>query len=171
MIAVIDTSAVLRLFIPDGPIPEGLEAFFRGVETGLHTAIAPELLVVEAVNVVVKKQRRGELTTADASGLVSLLKQMPIRYFGHGEHCDAIYRIAAETGLSAYDAAFIALAQDRRAVLFTADHRLMKEAAERPLGRIGSPEDVAQAVLYLAGDTSSFVTGVALPVDGGGTAG
>jgi hypothetical protein len=30
MIAVVDTSAVLRLFIPDGPIPDGLEAFFRG---------------------------------------------------------------------------------------------------------------------------------------------
>jgi len=35
MIAVVDTSAVLRLFIPDGPVPNGLEAFFRGVEAGI----------------------------------------------------------------------------------------------------------------------------------------
>jgi NAD(P)-dependent dehydrogenase (short-subunit alcohol dehydrogenase family) len=47
----------------------------------------------------------------------------------------------------------------------------MEDAADRPLGRIGTPEDVAQAVLYLASDASSFVTGVAFPVDGGGTAG
>ena len=133
MIAVVDTSAVLRLFIPDGPIPEGLAAFFRGVETGLHIAIAPELLVVEAANVVIKKQRRGELTADDAMGLVSLLKQMPIRYYGHRALIDDIHRIAVETGLSGYDAVFIALAQDRGAVLFTADQKLMKEAARRGL--------------------------------------
>ncbi len=36
-----------------------------------------------------------------------------------------------------------------------------------PLGRIGQPEDVAEAVLYLASDRSSFVTGAELTVDGG----
>jgi NAD(P)-dependent dehydrogenase (short-subunit alcohol dehydrogenase family) len=44
-------------------------------------------------------------------------------------------------------------------------------AAERPLGRIGTAEDIANAVLYLASDESSFVTGDALVVDGGGVAG
>lgn len=45
------------------------------------------------------------------------------------------------------------------------------EARQRPLGRIGSPEDIAQAALYLASDESSFVTGASLVVDGGGIAG
>jgi NAD(P)-dependent dehydrogenase (short-subunit alcohol dehydrogenase family) len=44
-------------------------------------------------------------------------------------------------------------------------------AADRPLGRIGAAEDIANAVLYLASDESSFVTGEALVVDGGGVAG
>ncbi|MDH3491064.1 MAG: SDR family oxidoreductase [Gammaproteobacteria bacterium] len=44
-------------------------------------------------------------------------------------------------------------------------------AADRPLGRIGTAEDIATAVLYLASDESSFVTGAALVVDGGGVAG
>lgn len=39
-----------------------------------------------------------------------------------------------------------------------------------PLARFGRPEDVAAAILYLASDEASFVTGVALPVDGGYTA-
>lgn len=41
----------------------------------------------------------------------------------------------------------------------------------QPLQRHGGPEDVAEAVLYLAGDRSAQVTGVVLPVDGGTTAG
>lgn len=49
--------------------------------------------------------------------------------------------------------------------------RFLAEAAQRPLGRIGRPEDIAQAALYLASDASSFVTGAALVVDGGGLAG
>jgi NAD(P)-dependent dehydrogenase (short-subunit alcohol dehydrogenase family) len=47
----------------------------------------------------------------------------------------------------------------------------MQEAARRPLGRVGRPEDIARAALYLASDASSFVTGSALVVDGGGLAG
>ena len=40
-------------------------------------------------------------------------------------------------------------------------------AAEHPLGRIGTGEDVAKAVLYFASDDSSWTTGAILPVDGG----
>jgi NAD(P)-dependent dehydrogenase (short-subunit alcohol dehydrogenase family) len=40
-----------------------------------------------------------------------------------------------------------------------------------PLGRFGKPEEIAAAILYLASDEAGFVTGVALPVDGGFTAG
>ena len=44
-------------------------------------------------------------------------------------------------------------------------------SAKRPLGRVGKPEEIAQAALYLASDAASFVTGTALVVDGGGLAG
>ena len=47
----------------------------------------------------------------------------------------------------------------------------LAEAADRPLKRIGKPDDIAQAALYLASDSAAFVTGTTLVVDGGGLAG
>jgi NAD(P)-dependent dehydrogenase (short-subunit alcohol dehydrogenase family) len=44
-------------------------------------------------------------------------------------------------------------------------------AASRPLKRDGTPEDVAEAALYLGSDRSRYVTGTILPIDGGSTAG
>ena len=36
-----------------------------------------------------------------------------------------------------------------------------------PLGRLGQPEDIGQAAVFLLSDTASFITGVTLPVAGG----
>ncbi len=51
-------------------------------------------------------------------------------------------------------------------------HQAMRKnsVAKIPLKRIGQPEDVASLVCFLASDQSSFLTGTAIPIDGGGTA-
>ncbi|HNM37945.1 MAG TPA: SDR family oxidoreductase, partial [Anaerolineales bacterium] len=48
-----------------------------------------------------------------------------------------------------------------------ADLQRPKFASRHPMNRIATPEEVANAVAYLASDAASFVTGTALPVDGG----
>jgi cyclopentanol dehydrogenase len=52
-----------------------------------------------------------------------------------------------------------------------ADPELYRQSLSRiPLGRVAEPEEIAYAVLYLASDESSFVTGSELVIDGGFTA-
>jgi len=47
----------------------------------------------------------------------------------------------------------------------------LRDAARRPLARVGRPEDVANAVLFLASPMAEWITGACLVVDGGGLAG
>ncbi len=62
------------------------------------------------------------------------------------------------------------LLHDEAAQLGEDDAEFMKAAVDRPLHRVGLPEDIANAVLYFASDMSSWVTGSILVVDGGGLA-
>lgn len=60
--------------------------------------------------------------------------------------------------------------RDEASQLGADPQKFLADSAARPLGRIARPEEIAEAVLYLAGDAASFVTGTALVVDGGGLA-
>ena len=49
--------------------------------------------------------------------------------------------------------------------------RKKKVLSRTPMGKLGDPEDIADAILYLASDAAKYVTGVILPVDGGNSIG
>ena len=49
--------------------------------------------------------------------------------------------------------------------------RKQRALSRTPMGKFGDPEDVAEAILYLASDAAKYVTGVILPVDGGNSVG
>jgi NAD(P)-dependent dehydrogenase (short-subunit alcohol dehydrogenase family) len=54
---------------------------------------------------------------------------------------------------------------------FEENERLKRSMiAQEPIGRVGNPEEIANAVVWLFSDRASFVTGAAIPVDGGLTA-
>ena len=125
MIGVIDTSALIRLFIPDGPMPNGLEIFFRGVEQGRNTAIAPELLLAETANVLNRKRKSGELSDVESRSLLADINLMPIRYFPHGPLATSAFDLAAEHDLTVYDALYLALAIQKAAVIFAADQKII----------------------------------------------
>ena len=56
-------------------------------------------------------------------------------------------------------------------VMFKDPENVKRIRAAHPIGREGQPEEVAAAISFLLSDDASFITGVALPVDGGSTAG
>lgn len=49
--------------------------------------------------------------------------------------------------------------------------RKQKVLSRTPMGKLGVPEDIADAVLFLASDAAKYITGVVLPVDGGNSVG
>jgi NAD(P)-dependent dehydrogenase (short-subunit alcohol dehydrogenase family) len=76
---------------------------------------------------------------------------------GYSIRCNAIMPGAIHTPMLD---SYLAMAPDR-------DQALAMFGAAHPMKRVGQPDEVANAVLFLASDESSFVTGAALPVDGG----
>jgi NAD(P)-dependent dehydrogenase (short-subunit alcohol dehydrogenase family) len=49
--------------------------------------------------------------------------------------------------------------------------RKAKVFGRTPMGKMGNPEDIGEAALFLATDASRYITGVVLPVDGGNSIG
>jgi 3-oxoacyl-[acyl-carrier protein] reductase len=49
----------------------------------------------------------------------------------------------------------------------TVEEETLKQAAESPLGRLGRPQEFANAAVFLLSPAASYITGVMLPVDGG----
>lgn len=125
MIGVVDTSALIRLFVPDGPLPKDFEGFLRGVERGLNIAIAPELLMAEAANVIHKKQISGELSESEGDQLLSDILSVPIRLFPHRPILPRAFELARVHKLTVYDTLYLALAEEHGAVIFTGDRKLL----------------------------------------------
>lgn len=97
---------------------------------------------------------------AAKGGVVNLTRAMAIDHGGQNIRVNCVCPGDVDTPLLREEAA--QLGED--------EAEFLKKAAERPLNRIGQPEDIAKAVLYFASDMSSWVTGSILAVDGGGLA-
>ncbi|MFC1574560.1 SDR family NAD(P)-dependent oxidoreductase [Gemmatimonadota bacterium] len=98
---------------------------------------------------------------AAKGGLVVMTKAMAIDHGPHGIRVNCVCPGDVDTPMLPDDA--------KKRGLSWEDY--MAGASDRPLGRVGTPEEIARAVLFLASDDSSFITGEALVVDGGGIAG
>jgi len=133
-IYVLDTSALIRVFLPDGPIPAGVESALREGERGQATVLCPELARVEIGQVLLKKVGLKTISVNEAHEILAIIGDLPIRWCGHGALMARALALALERKLTVYDACFLSLAERYGAVLFTADSALNVVAVELGLG-------------------------------------
>jgi NAD(P)-dependent dehydrogenase (short-subunit alcohol dehydrogenase family) len=93
--------------------------------------------------------------TVSKHGLVGLTKAAALAYAKSGIRVNAVCPGPIETAM---------------AVKVRSDNAGPGIVAEVPLGRKGTPEEVAATVVWLCSDAASYITGIAMPVDGGWTA-
>ncbi|AOK32639.1 MULTISPECIES: SDR family NAD(P)-dependent oxidoreductase [Burkholderia] len=98
---------------------------------------------------------------ASKGGVVLLTKAMAIDHGPEGIKVSCVCPGDIDTPLLLEEARQLGLKK----------HALIEQAASRPLGRVGQPDEIAASIVYLASADASFITGVALVVDGGGLAG
>lgn len=87
------------------------------------------------------------------TGVNSLMRSIAIEYGKQGIRTNAIAPSAASAGMLTW--------------LETLPGGVEGYAAKQPMGRLGKPEEIADAAAYLASDYASFINGVVIPVDGG----
>lgn len=98
--------------------------------------------------------RTGAAYQASKGGVLSLTKAAAIELANDGIRVNSVHPGSIDTPMAAN-----ARAGD--------PDGMRQQAARHPLGRLARPDEIAQAVVYLASDDSSFVTGASLVVDGG----
>jgi len=102
----------------------------------------------------------GAAYCASKGGVVLLTKAMAIDHGRENIRVNCICPGDVETPMLPEDARFRGLRWDE----------YIAGCANRPMGRVGTAEEIAKVALFLASDDSSFMTGAAIAVDGGGTA-
>jgi NAD(P)-dependent dehydrogenase (short-subunit alcohol dehydrogenase family) len=127
----------------------------RAVLPGMLDRGAGSIVNIGSVAGLVGLQRRAAYC-ASKGAIIALTRQLAVEYAGSGVRCNCICPGTIDTPMIV---TAISLAPDPAAFRAELD-------ARQPLGRLGQPDDIAQSILYLASDESSFVTGAALVVDG-----
>lgn len=100
-------------------------------------------------------------------GVVGLVKGLAKRYGHENIRINAVCPGTTDTPMLRV---FVARPDSQLPPGETPETLVQKRGALNPMRRVGQPEEIANAALFLLSDEASFVNGVALPVDGGATA-
>jgi NAD(P)-dependent dehydrogenase (short-subunit alcohol dehydrogenase family) len=100
--------------------------------------------------------------TASKGGLVALTRSIAVDEAGHGVRANAVCPGSVDTPMLRW-----AAARFSDGTPAAAEDLVATWGRSHPLGRVAKPEEVAEAIAFLVSERASFITGIALPVDGG----
>jgi NAD(P)-dependent dehydrogenase (short-subunit alcohol dehydrogenase family) len=100
-------------------------------------------------------------------GVVGLVHGLAKRYAREGIRVNAVCPGPTDTPMLRV---FVARPDSQLPPGETPETLVVKRGSQVPMGRPARPDEIAQAALFLISDEASYITGVALPVDGGATA-
>jgi predicted nucleic acid-binding protein len=118
VIAAVDASTAVKWYFEE----EYSEAASQLLSPA-HTLLAPDLLIAEFANVAWKYVRRGDATVAHAREALNALLRVRLHLHASATVMPSAFDIACETGRSAYDSMYLALAHTQGCQLVTADRR------------------------------------------------
>jgi NAD(P)-dependent dehydrogenase (short-subunit alcohol dehydrogenase family) len=131
----------------------------RGVFFSMKYQIPAMLLsgggaIVNNASILGLRPRAGSpIYSASKAAVIALSKSVALEFAPKGVRVNAVCAAIIETDMTAK---------------MRGDDQMHRYLLERhPVGRFGQPEEVAAAVLYLCSPEAAFLTGVALPIDGG----
>lgn len=138
----------------EGALDVNLTGAFRAARAALPHLVERRGAIVNVSSISALKAMHSVASySAAKAGLIALTRCIAAEYGWQGVRCNCVVPSWAETPMTAG---------------FLADEESRAQAAGRhALQRVASPEEVARAILYLAGEEASFVTGVAHLADGG----
>lgn len=132
-----------------------LKSAFLGVKYAVdHLRESDHGVILNTASTAAIRPRNGlSAYAASKGGMVTLTRQLALELAADGIRVNAICPVATDTSMLPE---------------FTSEGLAMEElAASIPLGRLATPEDIAQSAAFLASDRASMITGTILEVDGG----
>ena len=126
---VIDASVVIIFYIPE-ILSDKSEELLARVADGEVVLYAPDLLYPETGNILWKKQCRHELTPAEVDEIVDAITSLPIRVESSMPVMPLAVSIAMHSGITVYDAMYVAVARIYETRMITADKKLMDAMAK-----------------------------------------
>jgi predicted nucleic acid-binding protein len=123
-LCVVDSSVILKWYVPESDY-----AAARAMRTAEAKFAAPDLLFIEMSNILWKRVRRGEMTVSRAMEIIEEITAAPFVTFSNESLAHDALNLAIATGLTAYDASYVALATRLDKIFITADQKLVRKLA------------------------------------------